>query len=294
MPDSRVSGSGRFSDVFYRPSLAQVLRVDRLTQSERLLTLRMGTGEILGHQPGQFVQLSVFGYGEAPISICSSPTRREAFELCVRAAGTVSNAIHDLAPGDWIGIRGPYGRGFPVAELEGKDILIVAGGIGLAPLRSLIDYVSDNRPQYERVIIVYGAKSPDAILFKEDLELWSQDEGIDLYVTVDTPDETWTGRSGVVTSIIRGLDLRSPTSLNAVVVGPPVMYRFVAMELFHKGLTEDHIIFSLERRFKCGIGKCGHCQVNDLYVCKDGPVFRYSELLGRSEAMEVWAPEEDR
>jgi sulfite reductase subunit B len=254
----------------------------------------MGTGEPLGHQPGQFVQLSVFGYGEAPISICSSPTRRETFEMCVREVGTVSKAIHDLVEGDWLGIRGPYGRGFPVVELEGKDLLIVAGGIGLAPLRSLINYVHDNRERYGRVIVVYGAKNPAVILFKDDLKLWSEDESIDLYVTVDSPDDTWTGRSGVVTSIIRDLDISSSSSLNAVVVGPPVMYRFVAMELFHHGLDEDHIIFSLERRFKCGIGKCGHCQVNDLYVCRDGPVFRYSELLGRSEAIEVWAPEENQ
>ncbi len=294
MTDRPVKVPNHLSNVFYRPALAQVLRVDQLTKVEKLLAVRLGTGEALGHEPGQFVQLSVFGYGEAPISICSSPTRRDAFELCVREVGTVSAAIHDLCPGDWIGLRGPYGRGFPVVEMEGKDLLIVAGGIGVAPLRSLINYVRDNRQLYGRVIIVYGAKNPAAVLFKDDIELWSQDGSLELFVTVDTPDETWTGKSGVVTSIIRNLDLNSPSSLHAIVVGPPVMYKFVAMELFHHGMTADRIVFSLERRFKCGIGKCGHCQVNDLYVCRDGPVFRYSELLGRSEAIEVWAPEEDK
>lgn len=292
MPERLVRTPDHLRNVFYRPALAQVLRVERLTQLEKLLALRLGTGQPLNHQPGQFVQLSVFGYGEAPISICSSPTRKETFEICVREVGTVSSAIHDVVPGGWLGIRGPYGRGFPVLELEGKDLLIVAGGIGLAPLRSLINYVRDNRKRYGRVIIVYGAKNPEVILFKDDLKLWSDDESMDLYVTVDSPDATWNGKTGVVTSIIRDLDLNGSSELNAVVVGPPVMYRFVAMELFHHGLAEEHIIFSLERRFKCGIGKCGHCQVNDLYVCKDGPVFRYSELLGRTEAIEVWAPEE--
>ncbi|MDQ7784598.1 MAG: FAD/NAD(P)-binding protein [Desulfomonilaceae bacterium] len=292
MPDRLVRAPYPMTKVFYRPALAQVLRVDQLTQSENLLALRMGTGEPLNHEPGQFVQVSLFGYGEAPISICSSPKGKEGFEICVREVGTVSGAIHDLEPGDWIGIRGPYGRGFPVVELEGKDVLIVAGGIGMAPLRSLVGHIRDNRRRYGRIIVVYGAKNPAAILFKNDLKVWFEDEGIELYVTVDSPDESWTGRSGVVTSIIRDLDLGSSASMNAVVVGPPVMYRFVAMELFRHGLTEDRIIFSLERRFKCGIGKCGHCQVNDLYVCRDGPVFRYSELLGRSEAVEVWAPEE--
>lgn len=293
MPDRPVRSHDFVSSVFYRPSLAKVLRVEQVTETEKLFALRMADGRPLGHEPGQFVQMSVFGYGEAPISICSSPTKTDSFELCVRAVGTVSNAIHDLSAGDWLGIRGPYGRGFPVIEMTGKDLLIVAGGIGLAPLRSLITYVLDHRDRYGRVIVVYGAKSPEAILFTDEVARWAEDGGIETFVTVDQPDAAWQGRSGVVTTIIRELDLPSVSSLVSVVVGPPVMYRFVAMELFNKGLEADQIIFSLERRFKCGIGKCGHCQVNDLYVCQDGPVFRYSELLGRSEAIEVWAPDQN-
>jgi sulfhydrogenase subunit gamma (sulfur reductase) len=294
MPDRLVRRPDHMRDVFYRPALAEVLRVDQVTQTEKLFELRPADGEPLGHDPGQFVQMSVFGYGEAPISICSSPTRTQSFEVCVRSVGTVSKAIHELVPGDWVGIRGPYGRGFPTSELEGKDLLIVAGGIGLAPVRSLINFVRDNREKYGRLIIVYGAKNPAAILFEDEVKLWCEEPDVEMYVTVDKPDDAWTGRSGVVTLIIRDLDLRSVASCAAVVVGPPVMYRFTAMELFDKGMVPDQIIFSLERRFKCGIGKCGHCQINDLYVCQDGPVFKYSEILGRSEAIEVWAPDEQR
>ena len=294
MPDRPVRPDQNMSNVFYRPALAQVLQVEQVTESEKLFALRMADGEPLGHEPGQFVQMSVFGYGEAPISICSSPTRTDSFDLCVRAVGTVSNAIHDLSVGDWLGIRGPYGRGFPVTEIEGKDLLIVAGGIGLAPLRSLITYVLHHRDKYGRLVIVYGARTPSAVLFTDEVAEWSNMPGVETLVTVDKPDAAWTGRTGVVTTIIRELDFGSVSSLVSVVVGPPVMYRFVAMELFNKGLEADRIFFSLERRFKCGIGKCGHCQVNDLYVCQDGPVFRYSELLGRTEAIEVWAPETNR
>jgi NAD(P)H-flavin reductase len=279
--------------VFYRPSLARVLDVRELTAAEKMLELEMEGGRPLGHAPGQFVQVYVFGHGEAPISVCSPPSSG-SFQLCVRDVGAVSSAIHRLAPGDWVGIRGPYGKGFPMARLEGNDLLIVAGGIGLAPLRSVIMSALGRRDAYRRLIVVYGVRSPEAILFREDLRSWEADPRMEFITIVDQPDPSWKGRTGVVTLPLRDLEFEKDSRQVAAVVGPPVMYRFVAMELFKKNFDPDRIYFSLERRFRCGIGKCGHCQLNDVYVCQDGPVFRYSDLVGRTEAIEAWAPDANR
>lgn len=277
--------------VFYRPSLAKVLKVEQMTEKEKLLELEMEGGG-LGHLAGQFVQISAFGYGEAPISVCSGPGR-PTFELCVRKVGNVTAAIHDFEPGDWVGIRGPYGKGFPVEKMEGAELLLVAGGIGLAPLRSLIDYALDNRDLFKRLIIVYGARDPASILFRDEIEKWRSDSNLEFSIIVDEPDDDWQGRTGVVTLPLKDLDFKGESRKVAVVVGPPVMFKFVTMELFKKGFQGDDIYFSLERRFRCGIGKCGHCQLNDLYVCQDGPVFALNELLERSEAVEAWAPDKE-
>ncbi|MGD9497233.1 MAG: FAD/NAD(P)-binding protein [Armatimonadota bacterium] len=276
---------------FYQPELARVIGKWQMTEMMVLLRLQPVSGEPLDHEPGQFLQISLPGYGEAPISFCSSPTQLDSFELCVQAVGNLSEAMHDLRPGDFVGVRGPYGHGFPVDAMKGRDIVIVAGGIGIAPLRSLINCMADRRDHFGRVVIVYGARTPADRLFLEDLAAWEAREDFETYFTVDEPDEAWTGRTGVVTIPLREVDI-DPQRTTAAVVGPPVMYRYVAMELLNKQMSKDDILFSLERRFKCGMGKCGHCQLNDLYVCQDGPVFRYSQLLGRSEAIEVWAPEQ--
>jgi sulfhydrogenase subunit gamma (sulfur reductase) len=258
---------------------------------DAVLELEMAKGRPLGHMPGQFVQVSMFGYGEIPISACSPPDRSGRFKLCVRPVGRVSKALHGASEGDWVGIRGPFGRGFPVENMKGRDILLAAGGIGLAPLRSLVQYIRDHREVYGRIILVYGARNPSLILFKEDVDTWRQDPSVEMYVTVDEADESWTGRTGVLTGPIKEEVEIRPVHTMAAVVGPPVMYRFVAAELLAKGMSIRKIYFSLERHFKCGIGKCGHCQLNGIYVCQDGPVFRYSDLLGLSEAVEAWAPE---
>lgn len=274
----------------YLPNLAQITGIRREAM-DAVIELEMADGLSLGHMPGQFVQVSAFGYGEIPISICSPPGRAGRFKLCVRPVGRVSKAIYHASEGDWVGIRGPFGRGFPTQNMEGRDILLAAGGIGLAPLRSLIQYLRDHRREYGRIILVYGARNPSLILFKEDVDAWTQDPGVEIYVTVDEADESWTGRTGVLTGPIKEeIEIR-PIHTMAAVVGPPVMYRFVAAELMAKGMSKRKIYFSLERHFKCGIGKCGHCQLNGIYVCQDGPVFRYSDLVGLSEAIEAWAPE---
>jgi len=279
---------------FYQPELARVIAKQRLTTMMVLLRLQLASGELLDHSPGQFLQISLPGYGEAPISFCSSPTQTQSFGLCVQAVGNLSEAMHELRPGDFVGVRGPYGHGFPIEQMRGRDILCVAGGIGLAPLRSLINYVADRRSEFGRMILVYGARTPAERLFKDDLATWDARDDFETLYTVDNPSEDWTGRIGVVTIPLRDEVEIDPSRTTAAVVGPPVMYRFVAAELLAKKMAEDDVLFSLERRFKCGMGKCGHCQLNDLYVCQDGPVFRYTQLIGRSEAIEVWAPEDER
>ncbi|HDN80151.1 MAG TPA: oxidoreductase [Chloroflexi bacterium] len=269
-------------DLIYRPRLAQILEVKELTEREKLFTLRLEGGEVLGHQPGQFVEVSVFGVGECPISICSSPTRGPEFQMCVRAVGNVTNALHRLRPGDYVGIRGPYGRGFPLQESKGQDLLIAAGGLGIAPLRSFIHYIMDNRSDYGEVTILYGAREPKEILFKDEISLM---QGIGrCLLTVDRGDETWEGHVGVITTLCPMVTV-DPSRTIAITVGPPIMYRFILQEFFKMGIPEERIYVDLERHMKCGVGKCGHCQINGFYVCREGPVFKYSEIKDLPEAI---------
>jgi len=196
----------------------------------------------------------------------------------------LTNALHSLKKGDSVGIRGPFGNGFPLEQLENKDILIIAGGIGLFPLRSLIQYVTDRRSSFGKAILLVGAKSPADRMFRDELEAWSKNPELEFHETVDTGDETWKGNVGVITSLIPRIDI-NPANTMAVVVGPPIMYRFVIVELKKQGLADEHIIMSLERRMKCGVGKCGHCQINGVCVCQEGPVFSLAQLRNLREAV---------
>lgn len=268
----------------YLPSLAEIIRTEQLTKMEKLFEIKLANGQELGHQPGQFVEVSLFGIGEAPISISSSPTKKGSFELAVRAVGNVTKALHRLEKGAIIGIRGPFGKGFPVAEMKGKDILFVAGGIGLVPLRSLINYVLDNRPDFGRVLILFGAKTPAEQLFLDELALWRTRQDLEYWETVDRSDGKWKGHVGVITTLFPKINI-DPKKTVAVIVGPPVMYRFAILEAQVKGIPDEQIIVSLERRMKCGVGKCGHCQINHLYVCQEGPVFNYAQIKEIREAI---------
>jgi sulfhydrogenase subunit gamma (sulfur reductase) len=269
----------------YRPVMAHLLKTDQLTELETLFTLELPGGRSLGNEPGQFVEISLFGIGEAPISISSSPSRSNGtFELCVRRVGDVTNAMHSMQPGEIVGVRGPFGHGFPIEKMKGKDILFAAGGLGLAPLRSLINEVLDQRGFFGRVIILYGTKQPSEILFKDELLQWAQREDLEFHMTVDRGDDSWTGNVGVITTLFPKVTI-NPRNTVAATCGPPIMYRFVLMELLGKGIPETQIYLSLERRMKCGVGKCGHCQINELYCCQDGPVFRYADIKGLEEAL---------
>jgi len=271
-------------DSVYVPVMARVLNVRQMTKLEKLFIVELPNGQSLGNEPGQFVEVSLFGIGEAPISISSSPSRSNGtFELCVRNVGDVTSAMHQMEPGAMMGIRGPFGEGFPVDKMKGKDVLFAAGGLGLAPLRSLINEVLDQRSAFGRVIILYGTKHPSEILFNEELEAWAQRDDVEFHMTVDRGDESWQGHVGVITTLFPRITL-NPRNTIAATCGPPIMYRFVLMELLGKGIPETQIYLSLERRMKCGVGKCGHCQINDLYCCQDGPVFRYADIKGLEEA----------
>ena len=281
------AASARKTPTVYTPEIANVLSAERLTEKEMLLTLCLPNNRDLGHQPGQFVEVSIFGAGEAPISITSPPTQKGCFELCARNVGVVTNELHKLQAGDPIGIRGPYGRGFDVKEFEGKDIIYVAGGLGLAPLRSLIKTTlsAGLRDQFGRITILYGAKNPSELLFANELREWGERSDVECMVTVDRADEAWRGHVGVITTLFKKLDrVKAPDTMVAV-VGPPVMYKFAILEVLMFGISESQIRLSLERRMKCGVGKCGHCQINGVYVCQSGPVFSYSEVKGLREAI---------
>lgn len=272
------------SQELYTPEMAEITAIKRFTEKEKWFEIKLPGGRPLGHSPGQFVQVSLFGAGEAPISVTSSPSKKDTFELCIREVGMLTKIFHNLNVGSKIGIRGPFGKGFDVEKYKGKDILIIGGGIGIVPLRSLINYVIDNRDDYGRLIIVYGAKNPDELLFPDELKQWEKSDNIEYHVTVDQGNHNWKGHTGVITTLIPDLKLDLSNTI-AAVVGPPIMYKFALMSLKTKRIPEDNIYLSLERRMKCGVGKCGHCQINHSYVCQDGPVYHYPELKNLQEAI---------
>jgi NAD(P)H-flavin reductase len=231
------------------------------------------------YAPGQFGELSLFGKGESPIGIASSPTERGYLEFTVQKAGVVTTALHELEEGARIGVRGPLGNSWPLEYLEGKNVVIVGGGFAFTTQRSLLQYLLDpeNRSRFGRITVVYGARSPGLLLYKGELAAWAERDDLELNVTVDKGDDGWKGREGFVPAVCKEV---APSSENAValVCGPPIMIRFTLPVLFELGFSKENIFTSLEMRMKCGIGKCGRCNVGEKYVCKDGPVFSLAEL----------------
>ena len=241
-----------------------------------------GIHDAFDYRPGQFLEVSVFNVGEIPISITSTPTRKDYIELSIKNVGLVSGAIHKLDKGSEIGLRGPFGNGFPYERAYGKNLLFVAGGIGLAPLRSLINFALDNHDRYENVTILYGSRTPSDLVFQRELDEWKTREDLKFLVTVDREDETWQGHVGVVTTLLPRADVTAENTI-AFVCGPPVMIPFVIKDLSNLGFSDEAIISTLERHMKCGVGKCGHCCVGDKYMCQDGPVFSFKEMKALAE-----------
>jgi sulfhydrogenase subunit gamma (sulfur reductase) len=234
-------------------------------------------------QSGQFCLLSVLGVGEAPFCISSSPTRRDHLECSVKEVGRLTRTLHRLRVGAEIGFRGPYGNAFPLDFLRGKNLVFVGGGIGLAPLRSLIWNVIDNREEYGRIDIIYGARTPADLCFSYDLEAWQQDKTVNMVTTVDKGDEAWKGQVGLVPVVLEEV-APSPDNSVAIVCGPPIMIRFTFPALEKLGFTPGQMLTTLEKRMKCGIGKCGRCNIGNIYVCRDGPVFSYAEIASFSSS----------
>ena len=269
----------------YVPECATIVEKRPVTQHETFYRLRLDSGRSLGHRSGQFVQISLMGIGEAPISVSSGPSDEPAFEMVVRRVGNVTEALERLEPGVKVGVRGPYGTSFPMADLRGRDILVVAGGIGIVPVRSAIQEVLGHRSDYGRLTIAYGMRAPQDRLFGAEIAAWLDEPQVTVLETVDHLEDLWHGQVGPVTTLLPscGIDVGRTAAL---VCGPPVMYRYVLSDLIAMGMRENDIYVSLERKMKCGIGKCGHCQINGTYVCQDGPVFTYAQVRNLPEALQ--------
>ncbi len=262
------------------PSVATILSQRDETPDTRTLRLRfrdLAQQDRFAFRPGQFLELSVFGVGEAPFCLASSPTRLGSVEVTVRRTGQVTDALHALGPGDEVGLRGPCGNGFDVNAAAGHDLLFIAGGIGLPPLRGLIWNILDERDRFGRVTILYGARTPTDLVYKDELQLWEERGDVEFRVTVDRAEPGWDGNVGMVPILLEMVEL-TPASTLAYVCGPPIMIKFVIQDLLMRGFAEERVISTLERTMQCGVGKCNHCCIGHLFVCRDGPVFSYRQI----------------
>jgi sulfhydrogenase subunit gamma (sulfur reductase) len=273
----------------YIPMPVEVTKIVTEVETNDIKTFRLAfvnkeDEERFQYLPGQFAELSILGKGESPIGIASSPTQPGYIEFTVQRAGTlvtgiVTTALHDLDVGARIGVRGPLGNPWPIEYLEGKNVVVVGGGFAFTTLRSLIHYMlhENNRSRFGDISVVYGARTPGLLCYKEELAAWEKRKDIQMHVTVDKGDATWKGREGFVPTVCKEVG-PSPENAVTVICGPPIMIRFTLPVFFDLGFAKENILTSLEMRMKCGIGKCGRCNVGHKYVCKDGPVFSFAEL----------------
>jgi len=264
----------------YLPELATITNIIEETPNIKSFHVVFNDPEKMKNfkfEPGQVGQLSVFGVGESTFVINSPPTRMEYLQFSVMKAGEVTNAIHELYVGDQIGVRAPLGNWFPYEQMKGKKILFIGGGIGLAPLRTLILFMLDNRKDYDDITILYGARTLPDLCYKDDLKEWESRSDVNLILTVDTEYPGWTKRTGFVPTVLNEI-APSPENTIAITCGPPIMIKFVLQNLVKLNFKDEQIITTLEKRMKCGIGICGRCNIGSKYVCKDGPVFSLDQL----------------
>ena len=268
-------------DQIYRPQLMTIEEI--VQETSDIKTFRLASCENGGQgfrfKPGQFGVFSVFGRGEAPFGIANSPTRAEYLECSLKRVGKVTGALHDLNIGDTVGFRGPYGRPFPIEEMKGRNLVFAGGGIGMAPLRSLLWNCLDTREDFGDITVIYGARSVQDLVYKRELEEWLARDDVKTVLAVDPggEDENWKGEIGFVPAILEKV-APSPENAVAITCGPPIMIRFVLLSLSKMGFAPEQIVTTLEAKMKCGLGKCGRCNVGPAYICKHGPVFRYDEL----------------
>lgn len=260
------------------PTIAEITDIRAETPDVKTFAVLADGKKPFDHKPGQCAMLSVPGAGEAMFSITSSPTDKEIMEFSVKKCGTFTDFLHNCEPGQQITVRGPYGRPFPVdTEFAGKDLLFIAGGIGLAPLRSVINYCRDKRENYGKLDIVYGSRSKnDLVFYKEITEQWCGDKDVNVYLTTDREQDGWDGHVGFVPNYVK--ELGFDNNRVAIVCGPPIMIKFTVANLLDMGFEKTQIYTTMEMKMKCGVGKCGRCNIGSKYVCKDGPVFRFDEL----------------
>lgn len=264
----------------YLPELATVTKVIEETPNIKSFQVVFKDLEKMKNftfEPGQVGQLSVFGVGESTFVINSPPTRMEYLQFSVMKAGEVTTALHGIYEGDQIGVRAPLGNWFPYADMKGKDILFIGGGIGMAPLRTLILYMLDNRADYKDITIIYGARTPPDLCYKDDLKEWEERSDVNLILTVDNEYPGWDKRTGFVPTVLKE-EAPKPDGKIAITCGPPIMIKFVLEGLAQLNFSKENIVTTLEARMKCGIGLCGRCNLGHKYICNDGPVFTLKEL----------------
>lgn len=264
-----MSGSG-----LYLPRSVELVEAIEENAMEKTFVFKLLDGRPMSYNPGQFMLLTVFGAGEAPFTLCSMPGDEPLVRLTVRRypGGRVTEALHEMKPGEHAGIRGPFGNGFPLDELRGRDVLVVAGGIGMAPQRGLIEAILNERDDFGKLTVFYGMANPAQMLYKDLMAEWLERDDIDLRMTIDRSHPDWDGHVGLITTLFHDFEA-DPERLSVTIVGPPVMYPYVALECANLGVADENIYVSLERRMACGVGKCGHCAIKGVYVCLDGPVF---------------------
>lgn len=259
----------------YRIIEAEVLEV--MVETPTIKTIRFQPKEFLGFETGQFIEVTIPGVGEAPFTPSSRPAVRDLMEVTVMKVGKVTAKIHELKKGDTIGVRGPFGKGYPVNHFKGKEIVVVGGGCGFAPLRSLMYELFARSGEFKKLSFRGGCKTPQELLYKKEIEGWAKRDDLNLRITVDKGDSGWKGDVGVVTTILDDLDMNYPTAI-AIVCGPPIAMKFSTKKLLELGFKEPNIYLSMEKNMSCGVGKCGHCRLGTYYACKDGPVFTYDKI----------------
>jgi sulfite reductase subunit B len=261
----------------YAPIATRVVAIVDETPAIKTLTLK--PQEELGFQAGQFIELTVPGVGEAPFTPSSNPEVRETLEVSVMKVGKVTERVHALKKGAAVGLRGPFGTGYPLEDFKDREVLVVGGGCGFAPLRSLIYEFINHAGEFKKILFRGGCKKPHDFLYRQETERWASDAGIDVLLTVDEGDPDWRGHVGVVTTILDDLNMDCRTGV-AVVCGPPVMMKFTTLKLLEMGFKEGNLYLSMEKNMSCGLGKCGHCRLGTMYACQDGPVFCYKAIQG--------------
>jgi len=266
----------------YKPQEAII--EDVIVESPNIKTFVLRLKEPFEFKTGQFVELSLPGIGEAPFTPSSDPNIKNKIEATIMNVGRVTSLLHTSPKNISLGIRGPYGQGYPLDKFEGKDILIVGGGVGLAPLRSLLFSLFAKIDKYNKVVLRYGARTPDDIIYKESIPSWAKIKKVDVVTSVDTADAKWKGNVGLVTTILKDLPVDLKKAV-AIVCGPPIMMKFATLKLLDFGFKPQDIYLSMEKNMSCGLGKCGHCRIGKYYVCKDGPVFTYEQL---KELHDIW------